>query len=164
MLPCSFPRPGRLLHPDIGPEGQALPNTALKEILVKEKTTLSPPSRLSTKVRKKQAKKAARRARQKAKWDKTQQAIDMKVVFTSDWMVTIFLCVLPILGLLITALYAFIPRTNPNRKYFARALLIWYFLIILVILAIIVGLYMIFDKSLIELIKPIIQSIQSLLK
>jgi len=164
MLPSSFPKLHRLLYPDIGPEGQALPNTALKKSFVEEKETNRPQSRMGTKARKKQAKKAARIAKQKAKWDKTQQAIDMKVVFTSDWMVTIFLCVLPLIGLLITALYAFIPRTNPNRKYFARALLIWYFLIIMVLAAIVVGLYMMFGKSLVDLIQPIFKLLKDLIQ
>ena len=55
------------------------------------------------------------------------------VVTTGDWMVTILIAIIPIIGFIMLFVWSFGGGTNPNKANWAKASLIW--------MAIMIGLY-----------------------
>lgn len=53
-----------------------------------------------------------------------------------DWMLTLFLCMIPLVNLVLLFVWAFSDNSNPNKRNYARASLI--------LSAIVIGLYLIF--------------------
>jgi hypothetical protein len=58
------------------------------------------------------------------------------VMSVKDWMLTLFLCMLPLVNLVLLFVWAFSDNTNPNKRNYARASLI--------LSAIVLGLYLLF--------------------
>ena len=65
-----------------------------------------------------------------------QQNQSSGVVQTTDWLVTLLLASIPLIGFIMLFVWAFGSDTNPNKANWAKAGLIW--------MAIIFALYMVF--------------------
>ena len=57
---------------------------------------------------------------------------------TGEWVLTLFLVCIPVLGFILMLVWAFSSRTAPSKKNWARANLVW-FLIAVIITAVIFG-------------------------
>jgi hypothetical protein len=71
-------------------------------------------------------------------------------VTVGDWVITIFLMAIPIVGLVMLFVWAFGSGTNPNKANFAKAALIWMAIaIVLTILLTVVfgiGMFALFNR------------------
>ncbi len=47
------------------------------------------------------------------------------VVRTSEWFVTLLVLSIPVIGVIMLFLWSFSDETNPNKKNWARAVLLW---------------------------------------
>lgn len=47
------------------------------------------------------------------------------VISTGNWFITILITAIPIIGLIMLFVWGFSDATNPNKKNWARAALIW---------------------------------------
>ena len=54
-----------------------------------------------------------------------QYGPQQEVMTMGQWFLTIFLIGIPIVGLILLLVWAFSSNTNPNKKTFAQAWLIW---------------------------------------
>ena len=66
----------------------------------------------------------------------------VSIMTTGDWLVTMLLTFIPIVGLVLLFVWAFSSDTNPNKANWAKATLIWaviltglYFLLFMVLFA-----------------------------
>ncbi len=48
-----------------------------------------------------------------------------QIVKTGDWVLTLFLCAIPLIGLIMLFVWAFGGGTNPSKANWAKACLIW---------------------------------------
>jgi hypothetical protein len=48
-----------------------------------------------------------------------------QIVKTGDWILTLFLCAIPIVGFVMLFVWAFGGGTNPSKVNWAKAMLIW---------------------------------------
>ena len=46
-------------------------------------------------------------------------------ISVGNWFLTLLLCAIPIVGLIMLLIWSFSGETNPNKKNFAKAQLIW---------------------------------------
>ncbi len=69
---------------------------------------------------------------------------NQNVVKTSDWVLTLFIAAIPLVGLIMLFVWGFGSSTNPNKANWAKALLIWYAIlfVLYVFIALIFGLAM----------------------
>ena len=58
-----------------------------------------------------------------------------KVVKVGDWIVTYLITAIPIIGLIMLFVWAFSEGTNPNKANWAKAILLWF--------AILIGFYLV---------------------
>jgi len=58
------------------------------------------------------------------------------IISTKDWMLTLFLCAIPVVNLILLFVWGFGDKTNPNKRNYARAALL--------LTVIFLGLYLIF--------------------
>ncbi len=52
------------------------------------------------------------------------------VISIGDWMITIFILMIPLINIILLFIWAFSNSTNPNKSTFAKAYLIWIAIII----------------------------------
>lgn len=55
-----------------------------------------------------------------------------EVVKTSDWVITLLLTAIPVVGIIMLFVWAFSGGTNPNKANWAKAALIWMLVLIVV--------------------------------
>lgn len=48
-----------------------------------------------------------------------------QIVKTGDWVLTLLICAIPLVGFIMLFVWAFSGGTNPNKANFAKACLIW---------------------------------------
>jgi hypothetical protein len=48
-----------------------------------------------------------------------------QIVKTGDWVLTLFICAIPLIGLIMLFVWAFSGGTNPSKANWAKACLIW---------------------------------------
>lgn len=51
---------------------------------------------------------------------------------TSDWMITLLLAAIPLIGLIMLFVWGFGSNTDPNKANWAKAILLWYAILIVV--------------------------------
>lgn len=110
------------------------------------------------KAEKEQAKKQAKidkKAKQAAEFQaKIEQCPkDYRPVTTGVFFWCGLLCVLPVIGIVFTILFALIPR-NKNFKNFARALLAWYLIFFIVMLVFALVITLVMGQSIADYIWP----------
>ena len=110
------------------------------------------------KAEKEQAKKQAKidkKAKQAAEFQaKIEQCPkDYRPVTTGVFFWCGLLCVLPVIGVIFTILFALIPR-NKNFKNFARALLAWYLILFIVVLVFALVITLVMGQSIADYIWP----------
>lgn len=59
---------------------------------------------------------------------------NQNVVKTSDWVLTLFIAAIPLVGLIMLFVWGFGSSTNPNKANWAKALLIWYAILLVIYL------------------------------
>lgn len=59
---------------------------------------------------------------------------NQNVVKTSDWVLTLFIAAIPLVGLIMLFVWGFGSDTNPNKTNWAKALLIWYAILFVIYL------------------------------
>ena len=64
------------------------------------------------------------------------QAQESSVMSIKDWVITLLIAALPLIGLIMLFVWGFGSGTNQNKANFAKASLIWF--------AVVIGLYIIF--------------------
>ncbi len=57
---------------------------------------------------------------------------NQNVVKTSDWVLTLFIAAIPLVGLIMLFVWGFGSSTNPNKANWAKALLIWYAILLVI--------------------------------
>ncbi|PKP26014.1 MAG: hypothetical protein CVU03_05745 [Bacteroidetes bacterium HGW-Bacteroidetes-2] len=60
-----------------------------------------------------------------------------QVMTTSEWVITLLITAIPLVGLIMLFVWAFGSTTNLNKANWAKALLIWYAILIVIYLLII---------------------------
>jgi hypothetical protein len=50
---------------------------------------------------------------------------DNQVIKTGDWVLTLLICAIPIVGFIMLFVWAFGGGTNPSKANWAKAILIW---------------------------------------
>jgi cell division protein FtsW (lipid II flippase) len=48
-----------------------------------------------------------------------------QIVKTGDWVLTLFICAIPLIGIIMLFVWAFSGGTNPSKANWAKASLIW---------------------------------------
>lgn len=65
---------------------------------------------------------------------------DRHVMTVGDWFVTVLLLSIPFVNIIMLIVWAFSSDTNPNRRNYSRAIMLWLLLVaIFVVLAFIIG-------------------------
>lgn len=59
-----------------------------------------------------------------------------KVMSVKDWIITILVAALPLIGFIMLFVWAFGSGTNPNKANWAKAALIWFVIVIVLYLLI----------------------------
>lgn len=55
-----------------------------------------------------------------------------EVVKTSEWMITYLIAAIPIVGIIMVFVWAFGDGTNPNKANWAKALILWALIVIVI--------------------------------
>jgi heme/copper-type cytochrome/quinol oxidase subunit 2 len=55
---------------------------------------------------------------------------DLKILSVGDWMITILFYIIPVVNLIMMAIWAFSSRGNIHRRNLSRALLLWWIIIL----------------------------------
>jgi len=55
---------------------------------------------------------------------------DLKILSVGDWMVTILFYIIPVVNLIVTAIWAFSSKGNIHRRNLSRAVLLWWIILL----------------------------------
>lgn len=55
---------------------------------------------------------------------------DLKILGVGDWMITILFYIIPVVNLIMTAMWAFSSRGNIHRRNLSRAVLLWWIILL----------------------------------
>ena len=56
---------------------------------------------------------------------------DFKILSVGDWMITILVYIIPVVNLIMMAIWAFSSKGNIHRKNLSRALLLWWIILLI---------------------------------
>jgi heme/copper-type cytochrome/quinol oxidase subunit 2 len=74
-----------------------------------------------------------------------EQTAQYKPVTLGDWMITMLICAIPLVGLIMLFVWGFSGSTHPSKANWAKAVLIWaaialvFYIIVFVILGVFAG-------------------------
>ena len=74
-----------------------------------------------------------------------EQTAQYKPVTLGDWMITMLICAIPLVGLIMLFVWGFSGGTHPSKANWAKAVLIWaaialvFYIIVFVILGVFAG-------------------------